>query len=74
MQQLYAYVAKKYTLNLTNIDLFLCLHSIFCFLSFLPTAFSVATGKCWSCKEVQFRIYSTGQKWPGVTLKHDSLL
>lgn len=68
MQQLYAYVAKKYTLNFTNIDSFrACIQS-------LPTAFSVATGKCWSCKEVQFRIYSTGHKWPGVTLKHDSLL
>ena len=74
MQQLYAYVANKYTLKFRTIDLFSCLHSIFCFLSFLPPAFSVATGKRWSCKEAQCRIYSRGQKWPGVTLKHDSLL
>ena len=54
MRQLQAYVANKYTLNFRKIDLFSSLHSIFCFLSFLPTAFSVATGKRWSCKEAQW--------------------
>lgn len=74
MRPLYAFVANKYTLNFRKIDSFRACTQSFVSCRFLATAFGVATGKRWSCKEEQFGIYSTRQKWPGVTLKHDRLL